>query len=61
MRVYQVIGYPKSHYFVSSADWGNITRWMRQNKVDFLQESCGQHGVGFSLYDNADWFLLRWL
>lgn len=61
MKVYQVIGYPKSHYFVQQTDWVEMITWLNQNKIDFLQESCSQHGIGFSLRSNAAWFLLRWL
>jgi hypothetical protein len=61
MKVYQVIGYPKSHYFVKQEEWHEMICWLYQNKIDFLQESCSQHGIGFSLRKNVEWFLLRWL
>ena len=62
MKVYQVVGYPKSHYFVRTwCEFDEIMRWMHKNKVGYLHESSSPHGIGFSLRSNAEWFLLRWL
>ncbi len=61
MKVYQVVGYPKSHYFVRDfQEFLNIMNWMKKNDVDYLHESSSQHGYGFSIRKNLEWFLLRW-
>jgi hypothetical protein len=61
MKVYQVVGYPKNHYFVKTfSELLEIMSWMRKNNVDHLHESSGIHGCGFSVGKNIEWFLLRW-
>lgn len=61
MKVYQVRGYPSSHYFVKDfQEFLNILGWMKQNDVDYLHESSSQHGYGFSIRKNLEWFQLRW-
>ena len=62
MKVYQVTGYPKNHYFVKDfQELLNIMSWMNKNNVGHLHESSGIHGYGFSVRKNFDWFALRWL
>lgn len=62
MKVYQVAGYPKNHYFVKDfQELLNIMNWMEKNNVGHLHESSGIHGYGFSVRKNFDWFALRWL
>ena len=62
MKVYQVRGYPKNHYFVKDfQELLNIMSWMNKNNVGHLHESSGIHGYGFSVRKNFDWFALRWL
>ena len=62
MKVYQVAGYTKNHYFVKDfQELLNIMRWMNKNNVGHLHESSGIHGYGFSVRKNFDWFALRWL
>ena len=62
MRVFQVAGYPRTHYFVgNSHDWHEITHWMSKNDVGYLHESSTIHGYGFSIRKNFEWFSLRWL
>lgn len=62
MKVYQVAGYPKSHYFVKTfSELLEIMSWMSRNDVDCLHESSGIHGYGFSVKKNFEWFALRWL
>jgi len=62
MKVYQVVGYPKNHYFVDSfQELLDIMAWMNSNNVDYLHESSSQHGYGFSIRKNFEWFSLRWL
>jgi hypothetical protein len=61
MKVYQVAGYPKNHYFVKDfRQFLEIASWMTKNNVDYLHESSGIHGCGFSVRKNKEWFLLRW-
>jgi hypothetical protein len=61
MKVYQVVGYPKNHYFVKTfSELLEIMIWMRKNNVGHLHESSGIHGCGFSVGKNIEWFLLRW-
>lgn len=62
MKVYQVTGYPKNHYFVRDfQEFLNIMGWMSKNDVDYLHESSSQHGYGFSVRKNFEWFSLAWL
>lgn len=62
MKVYQVRGYPNNHYFVKTFDeLLQIMSWMNKNNVDCLHESSGQHGYGFSIRKNFEWFSLTWL
>jgi len=62
MKVYQVTGYPKNHYFVKDfQELLTIMGWMGKNDVDYLHESSSQHGYGFSVRKNFEWFSLKWL
>ena len=62
MKVYQVTGYPNNHYFVRDfQEFLNIMGWMKKNNVDYLHESSSQHGYGFSVRKNFEWFSLAWL
>ena len=62
MKIYQVAGYPKSHYFVKTFDeLLQIMAWMDKNNVRGLHESSTIHGYGFSVYKNFEWFSLKWL
>ena len=62
MKIYQVSGYPKSHYFVKTFDeMLQILSWTHKNNVGCLHESSGIHGYGFSISKNFEWFALRWL
>lgn len=62
MRVFQVAGYPRTHYFVkTSEDFSKIMSWMSKNNVDYLHESSTIHGYGFSVRKNFEWFALKWL
>lgn len=62
MKVYQVTGYPRNHYFVRTFDeLLQILSWMDKNNVDGLHESSSQHGYGFSIRKNFEWFSLAWL
>ena len=62
MKVYQVTGYPKNHYFVKDfQEFMIIMGWMKKNNVDYLHESSSQHGYGFSVRKNFEWFSLKWL
>ena len=63
MKVYQVAGYPKNHYFVKTfSEFLDIMSWMIKNDVGYLHEesSSSIHGYGFSINKNIEWFLLRW-
>jgi len=62
MKVYQVRGYPSNHYFVKDfQELLNIMGWMKKNNIDYLHESSSQHGYGFSVRKNFEWFSLKWL
>ena len=62
MRVYQVRGYPRSHYFVKTFDeLLQIMSWSDKNDVGCLHESSTIHGYGFSIKQNFEWFALKWL
>lgn len=62
MRVYQVAGYPRSHFFVKTfEDFLEIMSWMSKNDVAYLHESSTIHGYGFSIRRNFEWFALKWL
>lgn len=65
MIVYQLRGYPTTCYFVSHSDWSEMMKWLYQNDVEFMQESSGQHGIGFSINrastESKLLFKLRWL
>jgi hypothetical protein len=62
MKVYQVAGYPRSHYFVKDfQEFLDIMGWMMKNDVGYLHESSSIHGYGFSIKSNIEWFKLRWL
>lgn len=63
MRVYQVAGYPRSHYFVKTfSELLEIASWANKNDVKCLHESSGIHGYGFSVGEkNFEWFALKWL
>ena len=61
MKVYQVTGYPRSHYFVKTfSELLEIMSWMSKNNVDHQHECSGLHGYGFSVGKNIEWFALRW-
>jgi hypothetical protein len=61
MKVYQVAGYPKNHYFVKTfSELLEMMSWMTRNNVGHLHESSGIHGYGFSVEKNIEWFLLKW-
>lgn len=62
MRVYQVSGYPRNHYFVKT--WKELLEmksWADKNRVKFLHESSTMQGYGFSVSKNFAWFALKWL
>lgn len=63
MKVYQVAGYPKTHYFVKTfSELLEIMSWSSKNNVNMLHESSGIHGYGFSIgRKNFHWFALKWL
>ena len=62
MKVYQVAGYPRDHYFVKTfQEFLEIMSWMMKNDVKYLHESSGMHGYGFSIRKNFEWFALRWI
>ena len=62
MRVYQVAGYPRNHYFVKTfRELLEIMTWAEKNGVNCLHESSTMHGYGFSVSTNFVWFALRWL
>jgi hypothetical protein len=62
MRIFQVPGYPRSHYFVKTFDeLLQIVSWSNKNNVDMLHESSTIHGYGFSIKQNFEWFALKWL
>jgi hypothetical protein len=62
MKVFQVAGYPRTHYFVKSfQEFLEIRSWMMKNDVGYLHESSSIHGYGFSVRKNFEWFALRWL
>lgn len=62
MKVYQVTGYPKNHYFVRDfREFLSMMVWMDKNDVGYLHESSSQHGYGFSVRKNFEWFSLKWL
>lgn len=62
MKVYQVVGYPRSHFFVKTfQDFLEIMSWMSKNNVGYLHESSSMHGYGFSIRKNFEWFALKWL
>lgn len=62
MKVYQVRGYPATHYFVDTfQEFLDIMGWMNNNDVGYLHESSSPHGYGFSIRKNIEWFRLRWL
>ena len=63
MKVYQVAGYPRTHYFVKTFDeLLQIMSWMSKNNVGYLHESSTMHGYGFSVREkNFEWFALKWL
>jgi len=62
MRIYQVAGYPRTHYFVKTTlEWFELTQWMSKNNVNYLHESSTIH-YGFSVGEkNFEWFALKWL
>lgn len=62
VKVFQLAGYPKDHYFVKTTpEWQELTQWMRKNDVDYLHQSSSLHGYGFSVRKNFEWFSLKWL
>lgn len=63
MRVYQVAGYPRTHYFVKTfSELLEIMSWADKNDVRCLHESSSMHGYGFSVKEkNFEWFALKWL
>ena len=62
MKVYQVAGYPRNHYFVKTfRELLEIMSWSEKNSVKCLHESSTVHGYGFSVSKNFVWFALRWL
>lgn len=62
MRVYQVAGYPRNHYFVKTfRELLEIMTWSEKNSVKCLHESSTMHGYGFSVSKNFAWFALKWL
>ena len=55
MKVYQVAGYPRDHYFVKTFDeLLQMLSWMQKNNVDALHESSTIHGYGFSVRKNFE-------
>ena len=60
MKVFQLRGYPTSHYFVEHDDWFNMIKWLNQNKIEWEQESSSVHGIGFTIKNNFEWFTLKW-
>jgi hypothetical protein len=62
IKVFQVRGYPASHYFVETfSELLEIMRWAKKNGVGVLHESSSVHGHGFSVRKNFEWFALKWL
>ena len=62
MRIFQVAGYPRTHYFVKTfQEFLEIMSWMMKNDVKYLHESSSMHGYGFSVQRNFEWFALKWL
>lgn len=62
MRVYQVEGNPRKHYFVKTfSELLEIMSWAEKNDARCLHESSDIHGYGFSIGKNFDWFALKWL
>lgn len=62
MRIFQVPGYPRSHYFVKTfSELLEIASWAYKNNVGLLHESSTIHGYGFSIKQNFEWFALKWL
>lgn len=62
MRIFQVAGYPRGHYFVKTfQEFLEIMSWMTKNNVKYLHESSTIHGYGFSISKNFEWFALKWL
>lgn len=62
MKVYQVSGYPRNHYFVKTfSELLEIVAWANKNGVECLHESSSMHGYGFSIIKNFEWFSLKWL
>jgi hypothetical protein len=62
MKVYQVPGYPRNHYFVKTfSELLEIMSWSEKNNTNCLHESSTIHGYGFSIRKNFEWFALRWL
>lgn len=62
IRIFQVAGYPRSHYFVKTfQEFLELMSWMSKNDVDYLHESSTIHGYGFSIRKNYEWFALKCL
>lgn len=62
MRIYQVRGYPQTHFFVKTfQEFLEIMSWMSKNNVGYLHESSSMHGYAFSIRKNFEWFALKWL
>jgi len=61
VKVFQARGFPSYYYFVKTpAEWYTLCMWMNENKVWYLQEISSPQGIGFSILDNREWFLLKW-
>lgn len=62
IRIFQVAGYPRTHYFVKTfQEFLELMSWMSKNDVDYLHESSTIHGYGFSIRKNYEWFALKCL
>jgi len=61
MKVYRVRGYPDNQYFVHGKYWKDMVDWMMRNQVGYIHMTSNQHGFGFIIKTNFDWFSLRWL
>lgn len=62
MRIFQLPDFPKHHYFVETLiEWWTVREWMNDNDIDWIHESSGHQGIGFSVRSKHAWFILRWM
>ena len=45
----------------TSPGYSEVAHWMRENGIGYKLVSSGSNGYVFQVYNNNEWFMLKWL